>query len=102
MTQCFVCRNFKKNILIRAAEGKEKVLCILHMLRIHTGLQKWSKRNRFDLHLKQMNLFNICVSSIKITKSALLFKIYIMVLNGYKYNIEVRNDDAIKPNRIFI
>ena len=24
-TECFVCRNFKKTILIRAAEGKEKV-----------------------------------------------------------------------------
>ena len=53
ITQCFVCHNFKNNILIRADEGKEKVFCILHMLRIHTGLRKWSKTNVFDLHLKK-------------------------------------------------
>ena len=53
ITQCFVCRNFKNNILIRAAEGKEKVFCILHMLRTHTGLQNSSKKKLYDLHIKQ-------------------------------------------------
>ena len=38
MTQCFLCRNCKKTILIRYAECKETFFCILHMLRIHTGL----------------------------------------------------------------
>ena len=36
-TQCFVCRNCKKTILIRFDED---FFCILHMLRIHTGLRK--------------------------------------------------------------
>ena len=47
MTQCFVCRNFKKTNLIRYTEGKDKVICNLHMLMIHTGLRKLSKRNVF-------------------------------------------------------
>ena len=72
-TQCFVCRNYKKTILVRAAEGKDKVLCILHMLRIHIGLRKWNKRNLYGLHLKKMNPFDICVPCIEITKSELLF-----------------------------
>ena len=53
MTHCFVCCNFQKNILIRSAEGKENVFCILHILRIHTGLRKTSKKNVYDLHLKE-------------------------------------------------
>ena len=53
MTQCFVCLNCKKTILIQYAEGKENVFGILHMLKIHTGLQKLSKTNAFDLHLKK-------------------------------------------------
>ena len=35
--QYFVWRNCKKTTVVRAAAGKEKVFCILHMLRIHTG-----------------------------------------------------------------
>ena len=95
-----MCRNCKHTILIQSSEGKEKHFCILHILRIHTGLRKWHKRNVFDLHLKEMNLFDICVPCINITKSELLFEQYIMALNWYKYDIEVRNDDAIKRNRI--
>ena len=53
MTQCFMCCNFQNNILIRSAEGKEKVFGILHMLRIHTGLRKLSKKNIYDLHIKK-------------------------------------------------
>ena len=47
MNQYFVCRNCKNIILIQYAEGKERVFCILQMLRIHTGLPKWSKINVF-------------------------------------------------------
>ena len=95
MTQCFVCRKCKNNILIRSAEGKESFFCILHMLRIHTSLRKWSKRNLFDLHLKKMNPFDIRVPCIKIANSELLFEKYRMALNLDKYDIEVQNDDAI-------
>ena len=71
------------------------------MLRIHTGLRKWSKRKLFDLHLKKINLFDIRVTCIKISNSELLFEQYRMALNQDKYYIEVRNDDAIKRSRIF-
>ena len=101
MTQCFVCCDWKKTILIRSAEGKKNVLGILHMLRIHTGLRKWSKRNVLDLYLKKKNPFDIGVTWINIAKSELLFEQYRMDLNREKYNIEVWNDDAIKCNRVF-
>ena len=51
MTQCFVCCNFQKTILIRSAEGKYLKSCILHLLSIHNGLRKLSKTNLYDLHL---------------------------------------------------
>ena len=51
-TQCFVCRNNQKTILILSAESKKRFFCILHMLRIHTSLRKSSKKNVYDLHLK--------------------------------------------------
>ena len=79
----------------------KKRFFILHMLRIHTGLQKWSKRSVFDLHLKKMNPFDIYIPFINIANSELLFEQYIMGLNQDKYAIKVRNDDAIKCNQIF-
>ena len=45
MTQCFVRCNCQKTILIWYADDKEDIFCILHMLRVHTGLQKLSKTN---------------------------------------------------------
>ena len=48
-----------------------------------------------------MNPFDISVPCIKIASSELLFEQYRMALNWYKYDIEVRNDDAIKGNRLF-
>ena len=86
MTQCFVFLNCQNTILIRSDEGKERFFCILHMLRINTGLWKWSKRNVYDLHL--------------LKNKWLLFEEYRTSLNRDKYEIEVRNDDAIKRNQI--
>ena len=48
-----------------------------------------------------MNPFDIRVPCIMIAKSELLFEQYIMTLNPYKYDIEIRDDDAIKRNQIF-
>ena len=48
-----------------------------------------------------MNPFNIGKPCIKIANSELLFEQYRTALNRDKYEIEVRNDDAIKHNRIF-
>ena len=79
----------------------KKLFCILHMLRIHTGLRKFSKANLYDLHLKKINPFNIGKPCIKISKSELLFEKYRMALKRDKYDIEVRYDDAIKRDQIF-
>ena len=78
----------------------KNVFCILHMLRIHTGLRKLSETNVYDPHLKTINQFVISKPCIKITKSELLFEQYIMAPNWEKYDIEVRDDDAIKRNQI--
>ena len=48
-----------------------------------------------------MNPFDILVPCINISRSELLFEQYIMALNLDKYEIEVRNDDAIKRNQRF-
>ena len=47
-----------------------------------------------------MNQFYIRVPCINIAKIEVLFEKYRMALNRDKYDIEVRNDDAIKRNRI--
>ena len=100
MISCFVLLNCKKTVLVRYDKGKETIFCILHMLRIHTGLRKCSKRNIFDLHPKKMNPFAIHVPYIYIVNNELLFEQYIMDFNQEKYDIEVQNDDAIKRNQI--
>ena len=72
------------------------------MLRIHTGFQKLIRKNVHDLHLKQINPFDIRIPCINIAESELLFEQYRMALNQDKYDIEVQNYDAIKRNRIFL
>ena len=73
MTRCFVYSNCKKTILVQAAEGKENVFCILHMLIIHTSLRKLSRTNVYDLHLNKMNPFDIGVPCINNAGSEPLF-----------------------------
>ena len=48
-----------------------------------------------------MNSFDISKPRIKIANSEVFFEIYIMALNLDKYDIEVRDDDAIKRNQVF-
>ena len=95
ITQFCVCFNSKNTILIWSAEVKEGFL-ILHMLRIHTGLRKLSKKNVYDLHLLKKNIFDIGKPCIKIANRELVFYKYWMARNRDKYDIEVRYDDAIK------
>ena len=59
------------------------------MLRIHTILNKCSKRNVFELHPQRMNPFGIHEPCIKISKSEVLFEQYIIDINRGKYDIEV-------------
>ena len=96
-----MCRNFQKTILIRYAKGKEKDFCISNMLRVHTGLLKLIKTNVYDLHINQMNSFDIGKPCIKIAKSEVLFEQYRIALNRDKYDIDLRNDNAIRRNQKF-
>ena len=95
MTHFFVCCNFPKTILIRFSEGKD-FFCVLHILRIHNGLRKLTKKNSYDLHLRINNPFEIGKPCIIIARRQLLFEKYIMALNQDKYYIEVQNDDAVE------
>ena len=63
-------------------------------------MRTWNKRNVYDLHLKKVNPFDIRVPCINIADSELLFEQYIMAPNRDKYDLEIRNYDAIKHNRI--
>ena len=58
-TQCIVCNNCNMSIFIPSSNVKEGVFCILHMLRIHTGLRKWNKNDRFHIIIKNMNPLGI-------------------------------------------
>ena len=55
MTQCIVCNNCNMSIFISYSNVKEGVFCILQMLRIHTGLRKWNKKEQFHHILRDMN-----------------------------------------------
>ena len=55
MTQCFLCDNCNMSIFIPSSNVKEGVFCILKMLRIHNGLRKWNKKNRFHMLLPDKN-----------------------------------------------
>ena len=94
----FCVPSFQKDYSNSSCWRQIRVFCILHILRIHTGLWKWSKRNIFDFHLKKKNPFDIRVPCIKIENSELLIEQYRMSLNREKYDIEFQNDDAIKRN----
>ena len=59
MTQCFMCNNCNMSIFIQSSNVKEGVFCILHMLRIHTGLRKWNKKDHFHNFLCDKNPLGI-------------------------------------------
>ena len=75
-TQCIVCNNCNMSIFIPSSNVKEGVLCILQMLKIHTGLRKWTKDDRFHILLKKMNPLGIDRPCLKIEKDEFLFEKY--------------------------
>ena len=72
------------------------------MLRIHTGQQKWNKKDRYNVLLRDNNQMGIDQPCIKIANDEVLFEKYRMALKRDKYAIEIKKDDAIKHNRIFL
>ena len=72
------------------------------MLRIHTGLRKWNKKNGYHIHLRENNPIGIHQPCIKIANIKVLFEKYRMALKRDKDAIEIQKDDAIKRNRFFL
>ena len=79
------------SIFIQSSNVKEGVLCILQMLRIHTGLQKWNKKDQFHIFLRDKNPLGIKRPCIMIAKNEVLFEQYIISLK--------REKDAPQPQR---
>ena len=79
-TQCIVCKNCNMSIFIPSSNVKEGVFCILQILKIHTGLRKWTNKNRFHIILKKMNPLGIDQPCLEIANNELLFEIYIIDL----------------------
>ena len=89
------------SIFIQSYNVKEGFFCILQMLRIHTGLRKWNKKDRHHILLRNKNPVGINWPCIKIAKNEVLFEKYRMALKRDKDAIEIQGDDAINRNRLF-
>ena len=89
------------SIFIPSSNVKEGVFCILKMLRIHTGLRKWNKNDRFHIILSDMNPLGIKKPCIMIAKNEALFEQYRIALKRDKDAIDIDGEDAINSNRLF-
>ena len=99
MTQCIVCNNCNMSIFIPSFNVKEGVFCLLQMLRIHTGLRKWNKKDPFHIFLRDKNPLGIKQPCIMIAKNELLFEQYRIALKRYKGAIDIEGEDEIKRNQ---
>ena len=72
------------------------------MLRIHTVLRKWNKKDQFHMLLRNKNPVGINLPCIKIAENEVLFEIYRMDLKRDKDAIEIQGDDAIQHKRLFL
>ena len=75
--------------------------CILQMLRIHTGLQKWNKKDQFHIFLRDKNPLGIKRPCIMITKNEVFFEQYRIALKRDKDAIDIEWEDEIKRNLFF-
>ena len=90
------------SIIIQSSNVKEGFFCILQMLRIHTGLQKWNKKDQYHILLCNNNPLEIHKPCHNIENNEVLFEKYRMALKRDKDAIEIQKDDAIKHNRTFL
>ena len=95
MTQCIVCNNCNMSIFIPSYNVKEGVFCILQMLRIHPGLRKWTKKDRFHIILKNINPLGIDQPCLTIVNNEVLFEKYRIALKRGKDAIGIYGEDAI-------
>ena len=96
-----MCNNCNISILIQSYNVKEVVFCILQMLRIHTGLRKWSKKDIFYIILRDMNPLGIKQPCLTIANNEVLFEQYKISLKRDKDAIDIDGEDAINRNRLF-
>ena len=89
------------SIFIQSSNVKEGVFYTLQMLRIHTSLRKWNKKDRFHIFLCDKNPLGIKRPCIMIAKNGVLFEQYIISLKREKYAIDIKGEDAINCNRLF-
>ena len=71
------------------------------MLRIHTGLQKWNKKDQFHIFLRDKNPLGIKRPYIMIAKNEMLFEQYRIALKRDKDAIDIEGDYEIKRDRLF-
>ena len=100
-TQCIVCNNCNMSIFIPSSNIKEGVFCILHMLRIHTGLRKWTNKDRFNIILNNINPLGIDQPFLTIANNEVLFEKYRIDFKRDKDAIDIDGEDAIDSNRVF-
>ena len=90
------------SIFIQYSYVKGGVFCILQMLRIHTGLRKWNKKDRFHIFLRDKNPLGIKRPCIMIAKNEVLFEQYRSALKRNKYEIDIEGEDEFKRNQLFL
>ena len=71
------------------------------MLRIHTGMQKWTKKDRFHIILRGMNTLGIDQPCLTIANNEVLFEKYRISLKRDKDAIDIDREDAINSNQLF-
>ena len=102
MTQCIVCNNCNMSIFIPSSNVEEGVFCILKMLKIHTGLRRFTNKDRFHVILKKMNPLGFDRPCLEIASNELLFEKYGIVLKRDKYAIDIDGNDAIDSHRLVL
>ena len=90
------------SIFIPSSIVKEGVFCILQMLRIHTGLRKWNKKDRSHIILRDMNSLGIIQPCLTIVNNEVLFEKYRISLKWDNDVIDIDEDDAINSNRLVL
>ena len=71
------------------------------MLKIYTGLRKFTKEDRFHILLKKMNPLGIDRPCLKIAKDELLFEKYRIALKRDKDAIDIDGNDAFDSYQLF-
>ena len=90
------------SIFIPSSNVREGVFCILHMLRIHTGLRKWNKKDRLHIFLCDKNPLGSKRPCNMIAKNEVLFEQYRISLKRDKDAIDIEGEDEFKRNRLFL